>query len=293
MIIIPKGLPAKEILANEHLNIIEDSNFKEDLTNCLKIVILNHMPLKISNELQYVRILSHSAQNVQLELMNIGEHVSKNTSKEHIDAFYKSFDTLKNNQYDGMIITGAPVELFNFEEVSYWNKLKEIFDWTKTNVKSTLFICWGAQAALYHFHGIPKYILHEKMFGVFNHSIAKNTPLFNNISPSYLVPHSRHTEIKAEDISIHKELEIVCQSKEAGVHIVIENNGKQIYATGHSEYDTNTLKDEYFRDLNKDLNISIPKHYFQDNNSSKEPINTWRQEATIVFTNWIDNYVGK
>ena len=292
MIIVPNNLPAKDILKEEKLNIIEESDFKDNSNDVLKIALLNLMPLKIPTENQFIRLLAQTNANIKLDLFHIKEHISKNTSLEYLNKFYKTFDEIENTKYDGVIITGAPVELLEFETVDYWKQLQKIINWTTTNSNSTLFICWGAQAALYHFYGIQKYTLKNKMFGIFEHKVKNTLLLFEGIEKSALIPHSRHTDINRELFLNHKELEIACESDEAGVNVVIGNNGKQIYITGHFEYDVNTLKEEYFRDLKKGFEIKIPNNYFPNDDTTKEPEWKWHDDAKQLYLNWTKQLVN-
>ena len=236
--------------------------------------------------------MSNTPLQVDVEFMHPASHKSKNTSQNHINKFYKTFDEVKDNKYDGMIITGAPVELLNFEEVDYWDELCKIFEWTKTNVYSTFHICWGAQAGLYYHHGIPKYILKEKMFGVFPHKpLDLYHPILRGFDESFYVPHSRHTEIRFEDIALCKDLQVLTYSEQAGIHLVADLECRNFYATGHSEYDAGTLAREYFRDLDRGLDIKVPFNYFPDDDPANDPIVTWRNVGTLMFTNWLNYFV--
>ncbi len=286
---IPDALPAKDILESEKIFAIEDKSAHRQRIRPLKIVILNLMPKKIETETQILRLISKSALQVDIDFMMVKNHVSKNTSQDHLVKFYTYFEKLKNNYYDGMIITGAPVEHLEYEDVDYWNELEEIMEWSKTHVYSTLHICWGAQAGLSYHYGIPKYQLKEKMFGVFQHYINdKNAELTRGLDDKFYAPHSRHTEVKRKDIEKVPELEILSESDEAGIFIVANKNRRQIFITGHLEYERNTLSDEYFRDVNKGLEINKPKNYFPKDNPNLMPIVTWRGTANIVFSNWLN-----
>lgn len=291
-IIIPESLPAAKILADENVFVMhEDRAIHQDI-RALKIVILNLMPTKIQTETQILRLLGNTPLQVDITLLHIEEHKSKNTSEEHLDSFYKTFKDIKDEKFDGMIITGAPIEHLEFEEVDYWNQLKEIMDFSVKNVTSTLHICWGAQAGLFHHFGIPKYHLSKKMFGVFPHNVqGEGIMLLRGFDNEFYVPHSRHTEVLREDIEKVPELEILSESEESGVYMVISKDGHQIFVTGHSEYDPLTLKSEYDRDIAKGLDIDIPKHYFVDDNPSNEPIVRWRAHANLLFSNWLNYYV--
>ncbi|HBV85181.1 homoserine O-succinyltransferase [Desulfosporosinus sp.] len=292
---IPENLPALDILHQENIFVMgEDRAFHQDIRP-LKIIILNLMPIKETTEIQLLRLLGNSPLQVDIVLLRIDTHVSKNTAQEHLDSFYKSFNDIKNQKFDGMIITGAPVEHLEFEEVTYWDEFKTILDWTKTHVTSTLHICWGAQAGLYHHYDIPKYPLAQKMFGIFKHNVNKSSlngmQLLRGFDDEFYVPHSRHTEIKHADFAIHPELEILSESDEAGIYIVVSKDGRQVFVTGHSEYDTLTLKEEYDRDIAKGLSISLPKGYFPKDDPSQIPIHNWRSHTNLLFQNWLNYYV--
>jgi homoserine O-succinyltransferase len=258
----------------------------------LKILLLNLMPKKIETETQLSRLLGNSPLQVELELIHTKSHQSKNTPQEHMLAFYKTFDDVKHRTFDGMIITGAPVEQMPFEEVEYWDELCEIMEWTKTHVHSTFHICWGAQAGLYYHFGIDKKPLDEKMFGIFPHTVDYKHPiLFRGFDDVFMVPHSRHTTVDIEDVKKHKEIKILSTSKEAGVYAMATKEGKQIFITGHSEYDGNTLATEYFRDLNAGKPIKIPVNYFPDDNPENKPLVTWRSHANLLYSNWLNYFV--
>lgn len=290
---LPKGLPAIEILEKENIFISDSEQASLQDIRTLRIVILNLMPTKITTETDLVRLLSNSPLHIELTFMKLATHTPKNTPIEHMNMFYKDFDILKNERFDGMIITGAPVELMEFEEVRYWRELQEIFNWSKTNVKSTLYICWAAQAGLYHFYGVPKYQLSEKMFGIFPHKISvQEKPLiFRGFDDKFYVPHSRHTEIRRADIEKCKELTILSESEESGVYIVMAREGKEFFITGHSEYAPNTLDGEYKRDLGKNLPIKMPRNYYVDDDPEKGVQVLWRGHANLLFTNWLNYYV--
>ncbi|WP_159520532.1 homoserine O-acetyltransferase MetA [Sunxiuqinia indica] len=289
---IPDQLPAIELLQKENIFVIDKTKASHQDIRPLRIVILNLMPLKISTETDLLRLLSNTPLQVEIDFLKIKGHRHKNTSAEHMRAFYTTFDKIKKNKYDGMIITGAPVEQLPFEEVTYWNEMKEIMDWSVHNVTSSLFICWGSQASLYHFYGIPKYDLEKKTFGVFKHRPSDNKiPIFRGFDDEYFVPHSRHTEIRKEDIDKVPELEVISTSEESGVNMVIAKNGRQLFITGHSEYSRETLSNEYHRDLKKKLPIEVPKNYFPDDDPSQKPIMKWRSAANLLFSNWLNYYV--
>ena len=258
----------------------------------LNVLILNLMPTKIETETQILRRLSNTPLQIEITLLQTATHESKNVSEEHMIAFYQEFDQIKDENYDGMIITGAPVEMMPYEEVEYWDELCEIMEWSKTHVHSTFHICWGAQAGLYYHYGIPKYDLPEKMFGIFPHTVEQPFhQLLRGFDELFYVPHSRHTEVREEDILKHPELEILTRSEESGVHIVADRSGRQFFVTGHSEYDRDTLAAEYFRDLKKGLPIHIPAHYFEDDDPKKSPKFIWRGHANLLFVNWLNYFV--
>lgn len=289
---IQDDLPAAEILINENIFVMpENRAFHQDIRP-LKVAILNLMPTKATTEVQLLRLIGNTPLQIEIELLHTKTHVSKNTSEEHLIKFYKTFDDVKHEKFDGLIITGAPVEQMKFEEVNYWEELKEIMEWSKSNVYSTLHICWGAQAGLYYHYGIPKYDLKEKMFGVFSHRInIKNTKLLMGFDDEFYVPHSRHTEVKKEDIEKVEELSILSESEDSGVYVVSTKGGRQIFVTGHSEYDPLTLKSEYDRDVNKGLDIKVPKNYYPQDNPQREPMVKWRGHANLLFSNWLNYYV--
>lgn len=289
---IPDNLPAKEILNNENIFVMDETRaFHQDIRP-LKIVILNLMPTKETTETQILRLLGNTPLQVDIILLHPKTHRSKNTSPEHLAMFYKTFDEIEHERFDGMIITGAPVELLEFEEVDYWNELARIMSWTKENVTSTMHICWAAQAGLYHHYGIPKYRLEAKMFGVFPHHVTKqNVKLLRGFDEVFYVPHSRYTDVRREDIEKVDHLEILSISEEAGVFIVASKDGRQIFVTGHPEYDPLTLKAEYDRDIKKGLQIDLPKNYFPDDDPTKTPQARWRAHANLLYSNWLNYYV--
>lgn len=258
----------------------------------LKIALLNLMPVKITTEIDLIRLLSNSPLQVELDFIKLNTHTSKNTSKEHMQAFYKDFNLILNHKYDGLIITGAPVEQMPFEDVIYWKELTEILTWAKSNVTSSLFICWGAQAALYHYYGIPKYQLKKKMFGVFTHTKNDSMhPILRGFDDVFYVPHSRYTEIKREDLLKVPELTILSESEESGVYMVASLSGREFFLTGHSEYSPETLDIEYKRDLGKRLPIEMPKNYYTDDNPDNPPLVRWRSQANMLFVNWLNYFV--
>lgn len=293
---VPDNLPAIEILLNEQIFIMDESRaFHQDIRP-LKIAILNLMPFKEETEVQLLRLLGNTPLQIETTLLHPKSHDSKNTPAEHLKSFYHTFDEVKNQKFDGMIITGAPVELYAYEEINYWNELTEIMKWSKTNVTSTLHICWGAQAGLYYHYGIPKYILKEKMFGVFPHytnvfKAKERVNLLRGFDDEFFVPHSRHTEVRKEDILKVKQLEILSESAESGVYIASSKDGRQIFVMGHSEYEPGTLKREYERDIKKHKNSNIPKHYFKNDNPNGEPIVRWSSHANLLYSNWLNYYV--
>ena len=286
---IPSDLPAFNILKGENIFVMSDSRAESQDIRPLKIAILNLMPTKISTENQLLRHLANSPLQVDITLIQTRTHTSSHTSSQHLDRFYNYFEDIKDSKFDGLIITGAPVEHLIFEEVNYWNELQDIMEWSKSNVFSTLHICWGAQAGLYYHYGIPKYKLKAKMFGVFPHVICKNNhELLRGLDDVFYAPHSRHTEVLKDDILKIPELEILAESEEAGVFIVAEKSSRKIFITGHLEYDRTTLKDEYFRDINKGTTIEIPDNYFPNDDPLKVPYVTWRASANIIFSNWLN-----
>jgi homoserine O-succinyltransferase len=289
---IPDQLPAVEILQEENIFVMRETRAIHQDIRPLRIAILNLMPIKITTETQILRMLSNTPLQVEIVLLHTRDHIPKNTPFEHLQAFYKTFNEVKHQKFDGMIITGAPIEHLDFEEVKYWNELKEIMNWVRHNVMSTMFICWGAQAGLYHYYKIPKYKLPAKMFGVFNHSVNNTKiPLVRGFDDEFPAPHSRHTEIRRTDILPVSDLIIVSESTEAGVYLVMTKDGRSIFLTGHSEYDPNTLKEEYFRDIKKGLDIKIPKNYFLNDDPVKSPIVRWKSHANLLYYNWLNYYV--
>jgi homoserine O-succinyltransferase len=252
------------------------------------------MPLKITTETDLIRLLSNTPLQIELEFMQLKSHTSKNTPIEHMLAFYKTFDSLRDKKYDGMIITGAPVENLEFEEVNYWPEICEIFDWARTHVTSTFFICWAAQAGLYHYYGVPKYKLDKKMFGIFEHTVSKEAsrnPIFRGFDDVFCVPHSRNSEVRREDIQKNQDLSIISESEEAGVYMVMARGGREFFVTGHSEYAANTLDTEYRRDLDKGLPIDMPKNYYKEDNPDNAPLVRWRGHANLLFSNWLNYFV--
>ncbi|MEA4823812.1 MAG: homoserine O-succinyltransferase [Clostridiaceae bacterium] len=289
---IPDKLPAYAVLESENIFVMSDARATKQDIRPLKILILNLMPTKIATETQLLRRLSNTPLQIEIELMQTSTYRGRNTASEHLDTFYTTFDQIRDKRYDGMIITGAPVEDMAFESVLYWKELCDILEWTKTHVYSVFHICWAAQAGLYYHYGIPKHPLDAKMFGVFEHTVLDpQCPLFRGFDDTFDAPHSRHTEVRREDIEREPTLSILAESDEAGVYLVSDKEGRRIFVTGHSEYDADTLAFEYFRDQSKGLAIEVPKHYFPGDDPTKTPHVTWRAHSTLLFTNWLNYYV--
>lgn len=289
---LQKNLPAVELLKKEHIFVTDTLRPEPRDIRPLRVVVLNLMPLKITTETDLVRLLSNTPLDVELEWLKIKGHIPKNTPAEHMQEFYKDFDAIRSQEYDGMIVTGAPVEQMPFESVTYWKEITEIFDWARLHVASTLYICWAAQAGLYHFYGVPKYDLPAKMFGIFRHTLREPyLPIFRGFDDEFYVPHSRHTEIRREDILNVPDLTLLSESEESGVYMVMARKGREFFITGHSEYSPYTLHDEYIRDLNKGLPISMPLHYYRNDDVSQGPVVRWRGHANLLFSNWLNYYV--
>ena len=289
---IPNDLPATGILQNENIFVMSETRAVSQDIRPLEIVLLNLMPTKIVTETQLSRLLGNTPLQVHLELMHMSSHKSKNVSQEHLLTFYKSFEELKDRKFDGMVITGAPVENMEFEDVDYWDELCRIMEWSKTNVHSTFHICWGAQAGLYYHYGVQKKPLDEKMFGVFKHKADyKRAILLRGFDDEFWVPHSRHTTVLREDIEKVPGLRILASSEEAGVYAIMNKEGRQIFITGHSEYDVDTLQREYLRDKNLGLPIHVPENYFPNDDDTQEPIVRWRGHANLLFSNWLNYFV--
>lgn len=289
---LPDKLPAIELLKKENIFVMDDSRATSQDIRPLRIVILNLMPLKITTETDLVRLLSNTPLQMEIYFMKLKSHTSKNTPIEHMMMFYRDFDVLEKEKFDGMIITGAPIEHLEFEDVEYWNEISKIFAWANTHVTSTMYICWAAQAGLYYHYGVPKYQLPKKMFGIFQqHTLQPQIPLFRGFDDVFYMPHSRHTEVRREDIEKHNELEIVAESPDSGVSIVMARGGRQIFVTGHMEYSPYTLDSEYRRDLGKRDDVDMPKNYYRDNDPQKAPNVTWRAHANLLFSNWINYYI--
>lgn len=289
---ISDNLPAIELLLAENIFALDTQRSSKQDIRPLKIGVLNLMPLKIETETDLIRLLSNSPLQIELTLVKTNGHISKNTPEEHINEFYVSFDSIKNQKFDGFIITGAPVEMMAFEEVDYWSELTEILDWTKKSVTSTFHICWAAQAGMYHHYGVKKELLPEKKFGVFEHRVCiENHPLFRGFDDTFFVPHSRHTTISEADVANCNDLTILAVSDEAGIYIVSAHGGRELYVTGHSEYTALTLNNEYKRDLAKGMNTAMPENYYKNNDSTLEPMVRWRAHANLLYTNWLNYFV--
>ena len=289
---IPDRLPAIDILKHENIFVMDDSRAHTQDIRPLKIVILNLMPLKITTETDLIRLLSNTPLQMDITFMKLKSHTPKNTPIEHMMMFYKDFESLKNQKFDGMIITGAPVEQYDFEEVTYWDEMKEIFDWARTHVHSTLYICWAAQAGLYYYYGIPKYPLEKKKFGIFEQQITpEHLPIFRGFDDTFYMPHSRHTEIHREDILKDDRLTIIAEGEESGVSMVLARGGREFFVTGHLEYAPNTLDSEYKRDFEKRDDVELPKNYYRHDDPAEGPKVIWRAHANLFFQNWINYYV--
>ncbi|MBO5785144.1 MAG: homoserine O-succinyltransferase [Bacteroidaceae bacterium] len=289
---LPDGLPAIDFLKEENIFVLGNERANSQDIRPLRIAILNLMPLKITTETDLVRLLSNSPLQLDIHLMKVKAHTSKNTPIEHMQAFYRDFEEMKSEKFDGMIITGAPVEHLDYSEVNYWQEITEIFDWARTHVTSVMYICWAAQAGLYYHYGVPKYPLPSKMFGIFP-QVPSDTrlPIFRGFDDVFYMPHSRHTEIKREDILKVPELSIIAESEQSGVSMVMARNGREIFVTGHSEYSPNTLDTEYRRDLAKGLPIDMPVNYYRNDDPDQGPLVTWRGHGNLLFTNWLNYYV--
>ena len=290
---VPSSLPAVELLREENIFVMENQRAEQQDIRPLHIAIINLMPLKIITETDLLRLISNSPLQIELDLVVPASYNSRNTPREYLDTFYKTFDEVRYRNYDGLIITGAPLDFVAYEEVEYWKEMTEIFDWAATHVTSTLYICWAAIAALYHRYGINKHILDKKLFGVFEHHILDSVknPLLRGFDDTFYVPHSRHCEVRREEIEEVEGLKILTYSQEAGVHIVMDGNGRDFYVQGHAEYAPNTLDNEYRRDIGKGLEIDIPKNYYRDNNPANEPLVRWRSNGNLLFSNWLNYFV--
>ncbi len=289
---IPDRLPAIEALKKENIFVMDTTRATHQDIRPLRIAVLNLMPVKETTETDLIRLLSNTPLQLEIDLVKIMGHTPKNTSLEHMQNFYADFNLIKHRKYDGLIVTGAPVEQIEYEEVSYWQEMQQILDWAKTHVQSSLFICWASMAALYHYYGIPKHPLQQKMFGVFHHTVSDpKIPIFRGFDDEFHVPHSRHTEIKREDIEKVPELEILAESDESGVYLVKDRGNRRFFVTGHSEYAPLTLDEEYRRDLGKGIPIELPKHYYRKNDPANKPVVRWRGHANLFFQNWLNYYV--
>ena len=289
---IPNSLPATGVLESENIFVITESRAISQDIRPLHILLLNLMPTKVVTETQMARVLGNTPLQVELELLQVRSHEAKNVSQDHMLAFYKTFDQVRDNKYDGMIITGAPVEHLPFEEVDYWDELCEIMEWSKNHVHSTFHICWGAQAGLYYHYGIKKVGLGKKLFGVFPHRVERRSSiLFRGFDDVFMVPHSRHTTILREDVEFVPQLKILASSKEAGIYAMATDQGRQVFITGHSEYDANTLEREYLRDKNAGLPIEVPKNYYPNDDDTQQPIVSWRAHANLLYSNWLNYFV--
>lgn len=289
---LPDKLPAIEFLKHENIFVLGDERANSQDIRPLRIVVLNLMPLKITTETDLIRLLSNSPLQLDIQFMKVKAHTSKNTPVEHMQAFYRDFEKMADEKFDGMIITGAPVEHLEYEQVNYWEEVSGIFDWARTHVTSTLYICWAAQAGLYHHYGVPKYALSEKMFGIFPQTpLCPSLPIFRGFDDVFYMPHSRHTELRREDILAVPELSLIAESPQSGVGMVMARGGREIFITGHSEYSPYTLDTEYKRDLGKGLPIKMPLNYYRNDDPSQPPLVTWRAHGNLLFQNWLNYYV--
>lgn len=289
---LPGNLPAVDVLAKENVFVMSDQRAQHQDIRPMRILLLNLMPKKIETEIHIIRMLSNTPIQLDLDLMRINDKPSKNTSIEHMTAYYKDFDQVQHNKYDGFIVTGAPLGAIPFEDVTFWEEIKAVFDWSLSNVTSTMFLCWAVQGALYHLYGIPKYILPKKISGVYQHHLIKPfAPIVRGFDDVFDAPHSRYGEVRSEDINRHPELSIIAESDVAGPYLIARNDGRQLFVTGHSEYEPQCLKDEYERDLKAGINPSIPEHYFPNDDPSQQPIVTWKSHGNLLFSNWLNYYV--
>ncbi len=289
---IPHKLPAIKALEEENIFVMDEARAMHQDIRPLRIAVLNLMPVKITTETDLIRLLSNTPLQLKLDLIKVMAHTPKNTPAEHMEMFYSDFEKIRHKKYDGLIVTGAPVEHLDFEDVNYWEEMRTIFEWAEHNVQSSLFICWASMAALYHYYGIPKYPLPQKKFGVFHH-VAKypKLPMFRGFDDEFHMPHSRHSEVRATDIEKIPGLEVIADSEEAGIGIIQEQTGRKLFVTGHFEYSTYNLDDEYKRDLAKGMDIGVPKHYYKKNNPEKHPVVRWRGHANLFFQNWLNYHV--
>lgn len=290
-VIIPQALPASETLSRENIFVMHQERAQTQDIRPLSIAIVNLMPTKIVTETQLLRLVGNTPLQVNVDLVHMATHISKNTAQEHLETFYKNFEEIKDRSYDGMIVTGAPVEQLDFQDVNYWNELTAVLDFARERAFSSLFICWGAQAALYHYYGVPKYQLDSKCFGVFEHRVLRRAPIVRGFDDVFYAPHSRHTECRLADIDKVPELAVIAASDEAGAYLTVSHDGRQVFVMGHSEYDPLVLRDEYQRDVDKGLAIAPPKYYFPDDDPTKEPIVRWRSHGNLLFANWLNYHV--
>lgn len=289
---LPDRLPAIDILKQENIFVMDNSRAHSQDIRPLRIAILNLMPLKITTETDLIRLLSNTPLQIEISFMKLKSHTSKNTPIEHMMQFYRDFDVMRNEKFDGLIITGAPVEQMEFEEVGYWNEIKDVFSWARTHVTSTLYICWAAQAGLYYHYGVPKYQLPKKKFGIFSQrTLQAQLPIFRGFDDSFMMPHSRHTEIRHADIIGRSDLQLIADSEESGVSIVMGRGGREFFITGHLEYAPNTLDNEYRRDAGIRTDVELPRNYYRDNNPANPPVVTWRAHANLFYNNWVNYYV--
>ncbi len=289
---LPDQLPAIELLKKENIFVMNETRAHTQMVRPLQIVVLNLMPLKITTETDLVRLLSNTPLQIEINFMRLKSHTPKNTPVEHMQMFYKSFKELSLQKWDGMIVTGAPIELLFFEDVEYWEEIKSIFNWARTHVTSTLYICWAAQAGLYHFYDIPKYTLTEKKFGIFRqYPLIPDLPIFRGFDDSFMMPHSRHTEVRRSDIEKEPALQVIAESAESGVSMIMARGGREFFITGHLEYAPDTLDKEYKRDFGKRQDVAKPLHYYRDDDPTKGPVVSWRSHANLFFCNWINYYV--
>ncbi len=289
---LPDRLPAIELLKHENIFVMDDTRAHQQDIRPLKIVILNLMPLKITTETDLIRLLSNTPLQMDISFMKLKSHTPKNTPIEHMMMFYRDFESMRNEKFDGMIITGAPVEMMPYEQVGYWNEITDIFTWARNHVTSTLYICWAAQAGLYFHYGVPKHALGKKMFGIFQQRILEpQAPIFRGFDDTFMMPHSRHTEILKSDIATHPELKIIAESDESGVCIVMAREGREFFITGHMEYAPNTLDNEYKRDRNVRDDVELPRNYYRHDDPTQPPVVTWRAHANLFYSNWINYYV--
>ena len=289
---IQNDLPAREILERENIFVMDEYRAMHQDIRPLQVLILNIMPVKQDTELHLLRMLANTPLQVDITFLNMKSHISLNTSPNHLDRFYTTFDEIRNKNYDGLVITGAPVEDMTFEEVDYWEEMCEIMDWAETHVTSTLHICWGAQAGFYHYYGINKRALPQKLFGVYPHNVSnRKTPLVRGFDDVFLAPHSRHTETPAESIHACPQVTVLAEGEEAGVFLAIAEEGKKIFVNGHPEYDRYTLHNEYYRDLNKGLSIHVPYNYYPNDDPTEKPLLQWRSHSNNLYTNWLNYYV--